>query len=268
MVALKQITDEPLSLSEKLAQNGEKLKLASIGFASLVEEGSGKLYRQAMSMGDNYMGDQNLIGRMATLGLGTLRLMQEESQRLFDELVAEGEDVVERRTLGQNASGGGAELGVRGADKIRERRSVARTLPASMVNAIERADSPVVPPRAASSSARAASSTAKAKPSVSETVTPADKVAERLNAKLRVRLQQAQCYLDTLEDLTSEQQAHLAALKLQAEDGDVRGRRPGVKRAAEQNLFDQRKLLKGMSGEEAVLRFEALVEELRGVPQS
>ena len=247
MVALKQITDEPLSIKERIFLNSEKLKLAGIGLASLLEGESGKMYRQAMSKGENSIGNQNLLGRMATLSLGTMRLVQEESQRIFEDLVAEGEDVVERRTSGQAVDTADHKLGVQGAEKIQQRRTVAKTGSEGVLAKNAAAKKPTKQPAPASAN---------------------NAEAPRLSATLQVRLKQAEKHVQALPELSAEQQALLQALKLQAEAGDVKGRRPGVKRPEAQQLFDQRKPLKGMKGEEAVLRYEALVEELRGVPQS
>ena len=96
MGKLADLVSEDLSFAEKISINLRKVGLAGVGLASIVDSERTRLYRQIMEVGHAYGRSDTIVGRLSTLGTGTVNLVLEESQRVFDELVEEGEQALNR----------------------------------------------------------------------------------------------------------------------------------------------------------------------------
>lgn len=226
MGKLADMVSEDLSFAEKMKINLRKIGLAGVGLASILDSERAKLYRQITELGEAYGGADTVVGRISVLGTGTVNLMLEESQRVFDELVEEGEQALNRsKTPVQKPL----------PRKIHQPRPVAKSKPIQK---------PVV----------------KAPPKKSEDSHSA-KDQDSLSDALKQRLAVTEDRLRKL-DLTPQQQVEIKALTSQVETGDVKGRRPPKTKLKEQAEFDARRGLKGMKPEEALKRLELLVQRL------
>ena len=96
MGKLKELAAEPVSLPDRFKISARRLRLAGIGLFSKVDAERSRLYRQILDLGDGYGDHDSMIGRLSVLGTGTVNLVLEESQRLFDELVEAGEQALEQ----------------------------------------------------------------------------------------------------------------------------------------------------------------------------
>ncbi|RLU02730.1 MAG: hypothetical protein D9N11_07700 [Ketobacter sp.] len=227
MGKLADMVSEDLSFAEKMKINLRKIGLAGVGLASILDSERTKLYRQITELGEAYGGVDTVVGRISVLGTGTLNLVLEESQRLFDELVEEGEQAL-------NRSKTPVEKPL--PRKINQPRPVAKS---------KAPQKPVLrTPAKNSGDGKMASS--------DEAL-----LTEALKQRLRVTS-------DRLRDLdlTPQQQLEVRAFTRQVESGDVKGRRPSKAKLNEQAEFDARRLLKGMKSEEAMKRLELLVQRL------
>ncbi len=87
MGKLKDMVSEPVSLAERLKINAKRVRLAGIGLFSKVDAERARLYQQIVDLGESYGDEGSLVGRLSVLGTGTVHLVLDESQKLFDELV-------------------------------------------------------------------------------------------------------------------------------------------------------------------------------------
>jgi diazepam-binding inhibitor (GABA receptor modulating acyl-CoA-binding protein) len=94
MGKLTELVSEDISLAEKMKINARKIGLAGVGLASIVSSERSRLYRQIMEMGESYGGADTLVGRLSLIGTGTVNLVREETLKVFDELVVEGEQAL------------------------------------------------------------------------------------------------------------------------------------------------------------------------------
>lgn len=244
MGKLTDMVAEDLSLAEKVKINLRKVGLASVGLVSIVETERSRLYRQILEMGEAYGGRDTVAGRISLLGTGTVNLLLEETQRVFDELVEEGEQALNRSKQPALKSGQSA------AAKIAAPRPVAkRRAPESPVLKTV-AKTPAKKTETRKPVTKTAAKPVAAKPTV-----------ERLSAELKQRLEAATRQLSVLE-LDEKQKLELTALSRQVQDGDVAGRRPAKSKPQEQALFDARLQVKGMKAEAALSRLEGLLKRL------
>lgn len=91
MGKLKDLVKEETSLTNRIKYNTRRLRLAGLGLISKVETERDRLYKQLMKAGQGAGDESTLIGVINTLGAGAAKLVREESQRIFDELVQLGE---------------------------------------------------------------------------------------------------------------------------------------------------------------------------------
>lgn len=91
MGKLKELVKEETSLTNRIKYNTRRLRLAGLGLISKVESERDRLYKQLMKAGQGAGDESTLIGVINTLGAGAAKLVREESQRIFDELVELGE---------------------------------------------------------------------------------------------------------------------------------------------------------------------------------
>ena len=232
MGKLADMVSEDLSFAEKMKINIRKIGLAGVGLASILDSERTKLYRQITELGEAYGGADTVVGRISVLGTGTLNLVLEESQRVFDELVEEGEQAL-------NRSKTPVEKPL--PRRIHQPRPIAKSKPIQK---------PVVkaPPKKADESHSALSHSAL-------------KEQDSLPDALKQRLAAAAEKLREL-DLTPQQQVEIKALTSQVETGDVKGRRPPKTKPEQQGEFDAHRVLKGMKPEEAMKRLELLLQRL------
>jgi len=241
MGTLKDRVAEPVSLPDRLKIGAHRVRLAGIGLISKVDAERARLYHQAMALGDSYGSDRGLVGQLTRLGTGTVNLMLEESQRLFDELVEAGEQAL-----------AGEPVRPTPAARLNTPRPVAKSAPTLVAN-----------PRTAS--AKAASKPAvkavkpAAKPSLKEVAKPAAAPAD----DLRRRFEAAKARLGTLTSPPDQlTMLTLYSLFKQATEGDVTGRRPGPTKLVERAKYDERHKIKGMTLDEAMERYIATVNRL------
>ncbi|WP_290583510.1 acyl-CoA-binding domain-containing protein [Ketobacter sp.] len=232
MGKLADMVSEDLSWVEKMRINLRKVGLAGVGLVSIMDSERTKLYRQIMELGAAYGGSDTVVGRISLLGTGTVNLVLEESQRVFDDLVAEGEQALNRNK---------APVEKPVPRKIHQPRPVAKT--------------PLRP-----ESASVAKKPVAVKAKAPSDVQPPN-VQPPLSAAMKSRLEQVANRLAGAS-LSPQQQLEIMALTRQVESGDVKGRRPSKAKPAEQAEFDARKGLKGMKPEEAIKRLELLSQRL------
>ncbi|MEE2731385.1 MAG: acyl-CoA-binding protein [Pseudomonadota bacterium] len=238
MGKLADMVSEDLSLVEKMRINLRKVGLAGVGLVSIVDSERTKLYRQITELGAAYGGSDTVVGRISLLGTGTVNLVLEESQRVFDDLVAEGEQALNRNKTPVEKPA---------PRKIHQPRAVAKT------------------PLRPESSAVAKKAAVTKKPAVVKTKAQPEvqlpNVQPPLSAAMKSRLEQVGSRLAGAS-LSAQQQLEITALTRQVESGDVKGRRPSKTKPDEQAEFDARKGLKGMKPEEAIKRLELLSQRL------
>lgn len=244
MGKLTDMVAEDLSLAEKVKINLRKVGLASVGLVSIVETERTRLYRQILEMGEAYGGRDTVAGRISLLGTGTVNLLLEETQRVFDELVEEGEQALSRSKQPALKSGQSATA------KIAAPRPVAKSRVPENPGLKSVAKTPAKKSETKKPVTKTAAKPVVAKPAV-----------ERLSAELKQRLEAATRQLSTLE-LDEKQKLELTALSRQVQDGDVAGRRPAKSKPQEQALFDARLQVKGMKAEAALSRLEGLLKRL------
>jgi len=243
MGKLADMVSEDLSLTEKLIISLRKMGLAGVGLASLLEAERVRIYRQALELGEPFGKSDSVVGLISRLGTGTVSLVVEESQRLFDELVEEGEQALQRNRQSQAAA---PAVKVPSTDKIGQARSVGRSRPA--------AKSKAKPVKTAGQSGSA----------VARPESDGDSEAA-VHQALQQRLQKA-LMLFSGRGVDEHLQVEVEALRLQVQEGDVTGRRPAKTKPQAQLAFDARHQLKGMKPDEALKRLEALAR--RSSPQA
>lgn len=238
MGKLADMVSEDLSLTERMKISLRKLRLAGMGLASLVETEGERLYRQAMEMGEGYGSVESAVGRFSRLGGGTLNLVLEETQRRFDVLVEEGEQVLQRKAIPvaqEDSAGRGALTG--NIARVRPVGKTRYTAPSS----IKRGH-----PERQQSQGKSAKQQSVEQPSIEDHAGAIQQRLERVLGGLE------------MDQLDMQLLTEINALKLQAQEGDVAGRRPAKSKPQAQLEFDARRQLKGMTASEAVKRLEAL----------
>lgn len=91
MAKLMEMVNEDVILSERIRINSRKVRLAGIGLVSKARSRRQRLLKQMMEMGESFGAGDTLVGKASIIGTGAVYLLMEESQRLFDDLVEEGE---------------------------------------------------------------------------------------------------------------------------------------------------------------------------------
>jgi acyl-CoA-binding protein len=247
MGKLTDMVAEPVSLPDRLKISAKRVRLASIGLFSKVDAERTRLYRQIMELGDGYGKDDTLVGQLTRIGTGTVSLVLEESQRVFDELVEAGEQALAGDTPKPVMT-----------SKLTTPRPVAKV---SAPKLVATTDAKPAKPAARSTAPRAAVKPAlkpvenKALASQPETAVPAQELRQKFD-DAKARLMTLTSPPDQLTMLT------LYALFKQATEGDVTGRRPGPTKLVERAKFDERQKIKGMTLVEAMERYIATVDRL------
>lgn len=229
MGKLKNLVKEETSLANSIKYNSRRLRLAGLGLISKVEAERDRLYSQLMKAGRGAGDESTLVGVINTLGTGAVRLARDEGRRIFDELVELGEKASTPPTV---------------EDVISKAKAAAVNTTGQARKAVEAVTKTAEP--------KAAAAVAKAKATVTE-IAGDD-------------LQRAVATLKKL-DGSVDNRLQLEALVLQAQEGDVKGRRPAAAKADERALFDARKELKGMDADSALQVFFAQAKKLKkGIP--
>jgi diazepam-binding inhibitor (GABA receptor modulating acyl-CoA-binding protein) len=228
MGKLKDLVKEETSLANSIKYNSRRLRLASLGLISKVEAERERVFAQLMKAGQGAGDESTLLGVINILGVGAVRLARDESRRVFEELVELGEQASTPPTV---------------EEVIQKAKTAAAAVTQPARKAVE-----------------AVSKVAEAKPV--PTAVKAKAVAENAGDEL----QRALATLKKL-DGSIDHRAQLEALVLQAQEGDVKGRRPAATKADDRALFDARKELKGMDADTALQLFFSQVKKLKkGVP--
>ena len=246
MGKLTDMVAEPVSLPDRLKISAKRVRLAGIGLFSKVDAERTRLYRQIMELGDSYGQNDSLVGQLTRLSTGTVNLVLEESQRVFDELVEAGEQAL-------------SSAPSRPATRLTTPRPVAKAAAPKLVAS---ADAPVAKAAATKSSARPATAKPALKPVAKKE--PAAKPQMAAPAQeLREKFEAAKARLTTLTAPPDQAtMLTLYALFKQATEGDVSGRRPGPTKLVDRAKFDERQKIKGMTLVEAMERYTATVDRL------
>lgn len=91
MGKLKKMVKEESSLANRIKYNTRRVRLAGIGLVSKMEEERIRLYKQLMEAGQGMGNGETLMGKINTLSAGAAKLVRDETQRIFEELVQAGE---------------------------------------------------------------------------------------------------------------------------------------------------------------------------------
>lgn len=236
MGKLTDMVAEDMPISERVKINARRLRLAGIGLFSKVETERMRLYKQITEMGDGYGADDSLVGKLSLVSTGTISLVVEESQRVFDDLVEEGE-----RALSKDKP-----KVILAREKITTSRPVAK---------------PKVNPKLMQTGKPSTQN--KTVHAHSKTANPSGPV---LSEELKARFQNVQKYIVELKEVSDSHADDISALTQQINGGDVTGRRPAQSKVKERAIYDARRNLKGMKAEEALRRLEAIVESLSPEP--
>ncbi len=242
MSKLKEMTSEQVSLAEKFKIGVRRVRLASIGLISVADTETNRLYRQISEMGKPIGSAQTLFGRISQFSTGAINFFWEETQKIFDELVEEGETAVSKGRLKSlwkpekpdvskltNAKKKPVLKEVKTA-KVEDQKS---TKPASTVNQAKK-----VKPK---SSARSKA------------------ISEPLPESLKHQFYEARQTLSGIDALSDSEQMELRALEKQALEGDVKGRRPAQSKPEACAEYDARKSIKGMKASDAAAKYISLV---------
>lgn len=250
MGKLTDMVAEPVSLPDRLKISAKRVRLAGIGLFSKVDAERTRLYRQIMELGDSYGKDDTLVGQLTRISTGTVSLVLEESQRVFDELVEAGEQALAGDTRKPAVT-----------SKLTTPRPVAKV---SAPKLVATTDTKPAKPATRSAAPKAAVKPAlkpvekKALASQPEAAVPAQELRQKFD-DAKSRLMTLTSPPDQLTMLT------LYALFKQATEGDVTGRRPGPTKLVERAKFDERQKIKGMTLVEAMERYIATVDRLLSV---
>lgn len=243
MGKLKDMVSEPVSLAERLKINAKRVRLAGIGLFSKVDAERARLYQQIVDLGESYGDEDSLVGRLSVLGTGTVHLVLDESQKLFDELVEAGELALAKESARPLAHTG----------RINTPRPVAKPAP-KLVTAVK--STPAKAPT------KPAADAAPRKPALTQVAKPAA-ASSSVTDELKQSFDAAKARLNTLT-APPDQMTMLAlyALFKQANEGDVSGRRPAITKMVDRAKYDERQKIKGMTATEAMERYIAKVNSL------
>ena len=253
MGKLTEMVAEPVSLPDRLKISAKRVRLAGIGLFSKVDAERERLYRQIMELGDSYGRDASLVNQITRLSTGTVNLVLEESQRLFDELVEAGEQALagEPTKPMTNRLSTPRPVAKAGAPKLVSKAGVAETTKPAK-------SAPKTTARSNEKKAVLTDVSKKEAAPIAEAAAPA--------SELRQKFEDAKARLNTLTSPPDQMtMLTLYALFKQATEGDVAGRRPGPTKLVERAKFDERQKIKGMTLVEAMERYIAVVDRLTGV---
>jgi acyl-CoA-binding protein len=239
MGKLKDIVAEEASLRHRIENNAKRVKLAGLGLIYKVDSEREKWYRQVLDAADADLGQGGIINRINVLSKGTLNLVREESQRIFDELVEAGElAAASRNHTNRPAAGGQGQ-------------------PAAAVNDDFVASAADKKPKVAAVTQIKPKVTTRAQMQADSVVSDVGQVNEAFDL--------AQQRIKTLKSAPNQGSLQrLYALYKQATEGDVKGRRPALTKVIERAKYDARHALKGMDSGQAKQAYVNLVNELMG----
>ena len=230
MGKLSELVTEDVSVSDRMKINARRVRLAGIGLFSKVDAERVRLYKQITEMGESYGANDSILGRLSLVGTGTMNFVLEETQRMYDVLVEEGDRALAKDALPSKSA---FPKTASAADKITTARPVAK------------------PKVAVAKKPAAKPAPKKAKPA-----------APVLSDALKQRFEAAKKLAGESSDVSEQVGLDLLALEKQISEGDVKGRRPAQTKIQERAEFDARRELKGMKVEDALGRYESLVESL------
>lgn len=233
MGKLKEMVVEETSIGNRFVYNSKRLQLAGIGLFAKFEEEREKLYQQIIAAGGQAK-DDSLVAKLNTLGNGTFNFVVEESQRIFDDLVEAGEAF----TSGTDVKAG--QTKAKASEKPKVQKAPTQEPTKAEVKPIKPAQ-PVAAPKPKKKAVKAKS--------------------VEINLELQDAFKAAQQKAQA-GDLPKEKSLALLALALQAEEGDVKGRRPAKAKVEACEIFDARREIKGMRQDEAMNRYIETVKAL------
>ncbi|MCG8316313.1 MAG: acyl-CoA-binding protein [Pseudomonadales bacterium] len=229
MGKLKEMVVEDTHFTNRLRHSARRIQMAGLGLFAKLDEERTRLYKQIIEASDQKE-DGGVVAKLNVLGNGTINLVLEESQRVFDDLVEAGE---------QFSANSGKVVSLKTADKTAD-----KTL-----------DQPVK--KSAPAQAKNIKETTQVKP-----VQRAQKsVKVEVDEVLQSAFEQARKQAESSSDLSDEKALALMALEMQVEQGDVKGRRPAKAKVDECKIFDARREIKGMKQEEAMARYVEVVKK-------
>jgi acyl-CoA-binding protein len=197
--------------------------------------------------------------RLQMAGVGLFAKVDEERVRLYKQLV-EASDVQEEETvIGKlNTLGNGAvnlvrDESLRIFDELVEAgenfQASGKTQSAKPVKATK----PAL--RGVKSSGTAKATTPARKAQRQTRQTPVDPALQQAFAE-------AQMKAEKISGLPQDKELELMALALQAQEGDVKGRRPAKSKVEECAVFDARREIKGMKQQEAMVKYVEAVKKI------
>ena len=188
--------------------------------------------------------------------------MREETLRVFDELVEEGEQawskerksvtlgidkISKPRSVGRSASGSAKE----NANKAR--KSIESKATSLADSALEAAAGLKADTESLIKSAESKASEAKAKVKAA---------FDELSDEMKQRFEEVKLMVSDLDGLSEDVQLEVRALIKQIREGDVKGRRPAQSKVQECAEFDARKAIKGMKPKDALLELEKKIKQM------
>ena len=225
MGKLKEMVVEDTHFTNRLRHSARRIQMAGLGLFAKLDEERTRLYKQIIEASDQKE-DGGVVAKLNVLGNGTINLVLEESQRVFDDLVEAGE---------QFSANSGKVVSLKTADNKLD-QPVKKSAPAQAKNIKE---------------------TTQVKP-----VQRAQKsVKVEVDEVLQSAFEQARKQAESSSDLSDEKALALMALEMQVEQGDVKGRRPAKAKVDECKIFDARREIKGMKQEEAMARYVEVVKK-------
>lgn len=260
MGKLADMVAEQTSLRHRIKYNVRRFRMAGIGLFSKVDAERTRLYKQLLEASDQRAVDAGLLRRVNALSLGAINLMWEEGQKVFDDLVAAGEQAATRPRRASSLRGLETEPSVSSTPSV---QAVAAA-PAKSV-----ATKPATKNGKSTSPARSSAAAVNAVLTTPANVKHLDTARKRTTAlppgtelpAFDLAVQRVEQLSERPDQVT---QLALYALYKQATEGDVKGRRPAVAKVVERAKFDARRERKGMSPEAARHAYCQLVTDLIG----
>lgn len=175
--------------------------------------------------------DESIIGKLNVLGNGAVNLVREETLRIFDELVEAGEEFKAKAEVkSSKPKNSGKDLAAKKAALKQPKKAEVKPIKVKATEAPNKAKRQTK--------------------------------SVEIDMDLKKAFTDAQAKAKSASDVPQEKALALLALALQAEEGDVKGRRPAKAKVEACEIFDARREIKGMKQEEAMSRYIEAVKNI------
>ena len=197
--------------------------------------------------------------RLQMAGVGLFAKFDEERVRLYKQLVEASDTKADETVIGKlNTLGNGAVNLVRD-ESLRIFDELVEAGENFQANGNTRSGKPAKTakpaPRAVKSSDTAKASTPARKAQRQTRQTPVDPALQQAFAEAKVKAEK-------ISGLPQHTELELMALALQAQEGDVKGRRPAKSKVEECAVFDARREIKGMKQQDAMAKYVEAVKKI------